>query len=244
MHMPVNPTPRLAPPRLDRRQAVGSSLLVLAGLVLTGCAGRRGGWKPMSDEQLHGPIDTPPTRSARVAAGSGDAPTGVIPRREWTSSGPILSRANPMNGVNRITIHHDAINSASVRTKADAARRLNAIRSGHLNAEWADIGYHYIVDPAGRVWEGRPANLQGAHVKVANEHNLGVMVMGNFNEQTPTPEALSALDAFVGQLMRRHGVGINRVYTHQELMATACPGQRLQGYMVQTRGASGRLARA
>jgi hypothetical protein len=113
-----------------------------------------------------------------------------------------------------------------------------------VGRRWADIGYHYVIDPAGRVWEGRPTRLQGAHVKDHNENNLGIVVLGNFEEQRPTPEALRALDAFVAQQMQRLAVPISEVWTHRELMPTACPGRNLQSYMAATRSGSGRLARA
>lgn len=109
---------------------------------------------------------------------------------------------------------------------------------------WADIGYHYVVDPAGRVWEARPIQLQGAHVKYNNEGNLGVMVMGNFEEQYPTSAASASLDDFVAELMRRHGVGVGRVYTHREIRPTACPGRNLQRVMESARSRGGALARA
>jgi hypothetical protein len=81
-------------------------------------------------------------------------------------------------------------------------------------------------------------------VKLNNEHNLGVMLMGNFEDERPTAAALATLDGFLSDRMRALRVPITRVYTHQELMPTACPGQNLQGYMVATRSGSGRLARA
>lgn len=117
-------------------------------------------------------------------------------------------------------------------------------RKDHNNGKrWADIGYHYVIDPQGRIWEGRPTNLQGAHVKDTNEHNLGIMCMGNFDQQAPSAAQVAALDAFVVDQMRRYRVPITRVYTHQELNRSACPGRNLQAYMLQTRR-TGQIARA
>ena len=81
-------------------------------------------------------------------------------------------------------------------------------------------------------------------MKLNNEHNLGVMMMGNFDVERPTPEALAALDSFVADRMRAHNVAINRVFTHQEITSTECPGRSLQSYMLATRSTSGRLCRA
>ncbi len=173
-------------------------------------------------------------------------PSGVIGRAAWNNQAPVMSRAHPMNGINRITIHHSAIPNDSLRSQADVARMLNGIRTEHMNRRgepFADIGYHYIIDPAGRVWEGRSLALQGAHVANNNEHNLGIMLLGNFQNQQPTPAAISSLDGFTAAQMRRYNIAVNRVYTHQEIGKSACPGRNLQRYMDQTRS-RGNLARA
>ncbi len=177
-------------------------------------------------------------------------PPGVLPRSAWTNSQPNMTtaRPKPMNGVQRITVHHSAVNSSGMLAKADSVRQLESIRKNHISrtdadgTHWVDIGYHYIIDPSGRVWEGRPIALEGAHVSHTNQHNLGVMMMGNFDEQHPTPEALATLDSFVSSQMRRYRVNIASVFTHQELKPTDCPGRNLQRYMVQTRASSGRMA--
>ena len=183
------------------------------------------------------PVTPPPGASKNY-----DLPPNVIARSTWTNAGVIRAKANPMNGVTRITVHHDAIPSTGIRSRADAVRRLNSVRQSHLREGWADIGYHYVIDPQGNVWEARPLYFQGAHVKDNNEHNLGVMCMGNFNQHRPTTAQTRTLDSFLATLMRRHNVALSRVRTHQEIMPTQCPGRNLQSYMLATRSRSGRLA--
>ena len=143
-----------------------------------------------------------------------------------------------MRGVNRITIHHegtpDAVYFSDPRT---TAKRLESIRRGHRGRGWSDIGYHYVVDRAGRVWEGRPLKYQGAHVKDQNEHNIGVMVLGNFNKQYPTDVQLTTLRSTVQYLRRRYHVSQGAIFTHQELNATSCPGRQLQPRVSTMRGA-------
>lgn len=226
---------------LSRRELLGGGLALGAGLLLVGCQKKSQAFVPLTEEELNGPprVRIPDRRVSRAAA-----PGGVLSRREWTNSGPTMSLINPMNGVDRITVHHSAVIAAGVRNKADAARMLNSFRNGHVNQGWADIGYHYIIDPQGNVWEGRPARFQGAHVKENNEHNLAIMCMGSYDQERPTSAMLAALDGFVADRMRAYNVPISRVYTHQELRSTECPGRNLQGYMIATRSNSGRLARA
>jgi N-acetylmuramoyl-L-alanine amidase len=238
----------------SRREVVGGGLL-LGLLALAGCQ-KQQRWHPLTQEELDGPPRLPtagpaPMHTRPPILSSPVGPSGVIPRREWTTSPPNLALINPMNGINRITVHHDGMPPVSLRTKSDAATRLEQIRRAHVaphpnqeNKPWADIGYHYIIDPQGRIWEGRPIQYQGAHVMNNNEHNLGVMVLGNFDEQRPTSEALASLDAFVADRMQAYRVSLSRVFTHQEINPTACPGRNLQAYMVSTRSGRGRLASA
>lgn len=192
------------------------------------------------------PPGSPLNLNPHAAPAPQPMPTGpqiaVIPRSRWTNAQPIMSReAYAMNGINRITVHHDAIVSTDVQSVNDSVKRLNSVRVGHLQRNMVDIGYHYVIDPAGRVWEARPTRLQGGHVHNQNENNLGIMVMGNFERQSPTPAALASLDAFLAQQMHRYSVPINRVYTHQELGPTECPGRSMQRYMVKTRSRGGQL---
>jgi len=163
-------------------------------------------------------------------------------RREWASSGVIPRRMDRMRPVRRLTVHHDGMPPVDLRSRSEVAARIDLIRRSHMERGWGDIGYHYIVDPLGEVWEGRPLSWQGAHVAAQNEGNLGVMVLGNFERQNPTAAQLSALDRFVASRVSAYRLGVSNVLTHRELAATACPGRNLQAHMSRTRGPSGRLA--
>lgn len=252
--------------RFTRRVLLQGGLMAGAGLVLAGCANKKPSaalgpvWPdqepPMDDhaamDGVPGGVTTPrkyvPPPPPAVTQNLGTTiPSGVMSRNSWTNARPLMRSQDPSRGadamgyIGMITVHHDAINSVGLSNQAAVARRLEGIRLSHVRNGWADIGYHYIIDPMGRVWQGRPVNLQGAHVKDHNPHNLGVMCMGNFNEHSPTREQMAALDSFVASQMQGYRVPVNRVFTHRELMPTACPGSNLQRYMLATRGRSGRL---
>jgi N-acetyl-anhydromuramyl-L-alanine amidase AmpD len=142
-----------------------------------------------------------------------------------------------MQGVQRITVHHEGWTPVYFTDKASTAKRLEQIRRSHVERGWADIGYHYVIDRAGRVWEGRNISYQGAHVRDQNEHNLGIMVLGNFDLQRPSDAQLTALAQTLRTLTRYYNIPISRVYTHQELNSTTCPGRNLQPRMVAIRRA-------
>lgn len=235
----------------SRRAVLATGLLAAAGLILPSCASNR----RSTTASLPGPVwphdrPAPPLEEASAAiapavtteAGAQSGRLGVIPRTSWTRQRPNVGDTNPMNGIRAITVHHDGMSPEIVRTPADAARRLELIRTSHVESRgWADIGYHLIVDPQGRIWQGRPMNLQGAHVKDNNPHNLGVLVMGNFEEQHPTREALTVLDELLAQQAMANRVPLSAIRTHQEWASTACPGRHLQAYMNASRSRTGRL---
>lgn len=161
-----------------------------------------------------------------------------IPRAVWATGAPIDERLSPMGTVKRITVHHEGSATPNEsRTLEEVARDLREIRKFHVqNMAAGDIGYHFIIDREGRIWEGRPARFRGAHAGgEENAHNLGVMLLGNFDVQTPTNRQLRALEMFLRLQMARYRLGLRAVFTHQELKATRCPGKHLQAHMLRFR---------
>ncbi|MGP1272108.1 MAG: peptidoglycan recognition protein family protein [Phycisphaerales bacterium] len=230
----------------QRRSILLAGLGSAASLLLAGCASsRRAALSGVPGPAWPHERRATPTvaeRPDRPPAATG-VPAGVRPRGTWTSTQPVLAQANPMGRVERITVHHDALQPITITSPDQAADRIESIRRVHVeNNGWADIGYHYIVDPIGGVWEGRPVRLQGAHVQAHNPRNIGVLVLGHFNLQQPTPRALDALDWTLTSLCELHSIPLGSVATHRELSPTECPGDNLQRYMDQTRSRRGRLA--
>ncbi|MFW5652879.1 MAG: peptidoglycan recognition family protein, partial [Planctomycetota bacterium] len=76
---------------------------------------------------------------------------------------------------------------------------------------------------------------QGAHVKHQNEHNVGILCLGNFDRQRPTEAQLTGLATHLQRLVSRYRLPMRHVHTHQELAATACPGLNLQPQLVAMR---------
>ena len=236
--------------RLSRRFLIQRGLMlggfaIAGGSLFAGCQSAPTG-STASLPNPEWPVETlpPPVGAVPTTAPTAVAPVrGVIPRGTWAKAGPKMSGSKPMNGVNRITVHHDGTNSSGLRGQSTIARRIESIRQYHRSrgSEWIDIGYHYIIDPEGRVWEGRPIGIEGAHVKATNEHNLGIMLLGNFDQHRPSSSQVATLNGFVRDQMMRYRVSTNRLYTHQELKQTACPGRNLQSYMLQARTRGGSL---
>jgi hypothetical protein len=93
-----------------------------------------------------------------------------------------------------IIIHH----SAGSNVSANFAAVVAAIRDFHVNTNgWDDIGYNWLIDPNGIIYEGRGSGKRGAHFSCMNGGTTGICLMGNYMTIPPTPAALNALHAFL-----------------------------------------------
>ncbi len=233
------------------RAAVSAAGLGAAAALVTGCGSSRKSAAALpSVDWPDGGLSRPPPAPRPMPPTPGkqsiQLPGGVIPRSEWARGGVIPARMNRAKPYYRITLHHDGMDDFTSTDKAAAAARLEQIRKAHLNRPgepFGDIGYHYLIDPAGRVWQGRPLEWQGAHVAKTNEGNLGICCLGNFMLQRPSQAQLLALDRFVASQMSRYRIPPGKVFTHRELGQTVCPGDNLQPYIADSRR-SGAIAQA
>ena len=100
------------------------------------------------------------------------------------------------------------------------------------NRGYGDIGYHFLIDPSGRVWEGRELRWQGAHASGDNNiGNIGICLLGNFvrerNGQGPTSDQIRSMEQLVVSLMQRYRMRPSALYCHSDFKSTACPGPRM-----------------
>lgn len=221
---------------ITRRMMIIGSVSLLAGCG-THQAVRPGVRWPNSVSRPNAPGSEPdwsgPDRDRDT---DGSSTLGALARRRWTRHTARAGSVNAMGYVSRITVHHEGWKPVYFTSYQKTAARLERIRHSHVNHHgWGDIGYHFVIDRAGRVWEARDLKYQGAHVSDHNEHNVGVMVLGNFQKQSPSRAQLKTLVSFLSKLMNRYDVAVDHVHTHRELGPTSCPGKHLQPKMVAYR---------
>lgn len=188
-------------------------------------------------------LDVPERVLDRRVSANPPRSTEVLPRDAWKAAPPTRIPGD-LGPVRWITVHHEG---GGVRADAgldSTARILRGIQRYHMEQHetkpaWIDIGYHFVVDRAGRVWEGRPAEWVGAHAgsAAANRGNLGVMVLGNFDKQEPTAAQLAGLRRLLESLRVRHDIDRASVLGHDEcrarsgLRGTRCPGVHLRRWL-------------
>ena len=148
-------------------------------------------------------------------------------------------------------VHHTGSGESSTYAAADVPAMLRAIQAYHMDANgWNDIGYNFIVDRFGRIWEGRQGGIDtltvGAHAYGLNTGSVGVVILGDYRAAPPSTAALDAVAQLVAWKLFRHGadpawpatvlprasdrypaftpVVLTRIVGHQDVGATACPG--------------------
>jgi hypothetical protein len=155
---------------------------------------------------------------------------------------PIPSNeTHPLTAVLKwITIHHSTDAPFNSFETPRSIQQKHFIKIGK-GGPGADIGYQYIVDGDGTVYEGRPLGIKGSHVPVFNGGNVGIVLMGDFERSParggsdPTAPQLAAMTELVDTINARFGV--LSAWYHQERTKqshgpmndeeTECPGARL-----------------
>ena len=165
--------------------------------------------------------------------------TGVLPRSAWGARPARPNDMTPASGPWKyITVHHSALSATDGTARNRAARDVRTVQNGHMGASraYGDVGYHFLIDAGGRVWQGRELRWQGAHAGGSNnEGNIGICLLGDFDKIRPTRAALSSLDRLVRDLHRVTGVPYGRVRGHKHWKSTNCPGKYLEGHVSRLR---------
>jgi hypothetical protein len=163
----------------------------------------------------------------------------VHTRSEWGAAATRCTSG--LGNAYRMAIHHtETPTSDSVSPQA----RLRGIQSYHQNTRgWCDIGYHYLMSRDGRLWEGRPGHLRGAHAGGANTGNVGIAAMGQHSSTPITDTQVDALASLIHGIAEQHDISIDRtaIKGHRQYKPTSCPGHALYAQLdeIVSRAANG-----
>ncbi|MFA5137789.1 MAG: peptidoglycan recognition family protein [Elusimicrobiota bacterium] len=174
-------------------------------------------------EVLQSPGKGGKEKEAAAPAESPDKPT-VVGRSQWGAKPPKgdYTEHQPV----RITQHHTA--GRQPFTLKDATDEMLFTQDFHQNGRgWLDIGYHFLMDGEGRIFQGRPETVVGTHVGNQNTGNIGISLMGYYHEPKNHQVSQAQLDslAALGRwLTRNYKISPDAYKAHRDLSATACPG--------------------
>ncbi|MDQ3769609.1 MAG: peptidoglycan recognition protein, partial [Actinomycetota bacterium] len=204
------------------------------------------------------------TLATVLAPGSASAAAepSMVSRAEWGASKCRPRSAPEIGEVDAAFVHHTVNNNDYTRDEAPDV--VLAICLFHRNTNgWNDIGYNFLVDRFGTLYEGRAGGtgkpVVGAHAVGYNAQATGIANLGTFSEEQQSPAALRSLAALIRWKLPLHGapttgsvdlvstggatnrypagrkVRLQRVSGHRDTGATECPGEALYAQLGELR---------
>ncbi len=150
----------------------------------------------------------------------------------------------------KIVIHHTA-DAVKLTTPEIAEKNVQDIYKYHAhNRLRGDIGYNFLIDPFGNIYEGRAGGkgVVAAHTDWNNTATVGIALMGNFDVDEPTPAMRRSLTKLVTALAMEYDIDPyqerpyftaidsdpwlevhehDSIIGHQDAKNTACPGDHV-----------------
>ncbi|MER5595773.1 peptidoglycan recognition protein [Streptomyces sp. NPDC002265] len=179
----------------------------------------------------------------------------IVTRLGWGASEGLREKGFVYSSkVKAAFVHHTA--SGNTYTCAQAPSLIRGIYRYHVKSMgWRDIGYNFLVDKCGNIYEGRAGGVakpvRGAHTLGFNTDSMGIAVLGTFGTTRPAAAAVTAIARLTawklglsganprgktyltsggGNLYRKgKKVRLNVISGHRDGFATECPGQQLYG---------------
>ncbi len=178
----------------------------------------------------------PPTTTTQGAATTTPAPEptttraagtviAVIGRDGWgaRSAGDELVA----HTIARVTVHHTAV---VLETNADAPAAIRRHQDFHIDFRgWPDLAYHYVIDAAGNVYEGRdPAFAGDTATEYDPTGHLLVCCEGHFGRQALPDAQRVSLEAMVAWALAAYDLAADTIAGHGDYARTTCPGDALR----------------
>jgi hypothetical protein len=201
----------------------------------------------------------------------GGAPP-IVSREAWGADQCGAPRTDPSYGTVQLGIVHHTVDANDYRPQDSAAIVLAICRYHRDVKGWHDIGYNFLVDRYGQVFEGRAGGIDqaviGAHAQGYNAVSTGVANIGTFTGVAQTAAAVRATAQLLAWKLSLHGapvagrvtvlsgggpsnrfpagapVTLQRISGHRDVDATDCPGDALYRQLPQIRRYAAQLAPA
>jgi hypothetical protein len=186
--------------------------------------------------------DDPVSREPVTTAAAVRAARPRIRSRAAWGADERLRSGRPSYGRVRAGFVHHTVN-ANGYSRADVPAIIRGIYAYHTQGlGWSDIGYNFLVDRFGRIWEGRfggvRRNVIGAHTYGYNHLSFAMSAIGNFQTTRPSRAVRRAYGRLMAWKLALNGVRagsrqqlrgrtLRAISGHRDAGQTACPGRRL-----------------
>ncbi|MGV9992654.1 peptidoglycan recognition protein family protein [Streptomyces sp. NPDC003374] len=190
----------------------------------------------------------------------------IVTRRGWGADESLRARGFVYTKkVGAAFVHHTATGNNYRCSQAPSVIR--SIYRYHVRSMgWRDIGYNFLVDKCGTIYEGRAGGVAkavlGAHTMGFNTNSMGVAVIGTFSRSRPAAAAVTAVARLAAWKLGLYGmnprgktylksgggnlyqkgknVRLHVISGHRDGFATDCPGKQLYGKLGSARSAAAR----
>lgn len=150
--------------------------------------------------------------------------------------------------IDLLVVHHTAVKVTG--DSRSGVERMRALYQYHaVNRGWGDVGYHYLIDEDGQIYEGKAGGkyVVGGHAYCNNVNTLGIALLGNFEVEKPSQDQMKALQWLLDDLADTYDIDLdgNATYHgetysspilgHGDLLATSCPGFYVRQTLTQVR---------
>jgi hypothetical protein len=181
--------------------------------------------------------------TARLAAAVFTPKPVIYSRQQWGADEKIRGKSSLHYGEVHAGFVHHTVN-ANDYTRAEVPGLLRSIYAYHVKSRgWSDIGYNFLVDRFGRIWEGRYGGVDrpvvGAHTLGYNDDSFAMSAIGNYQTAKPSKATIQAYGALFAWKLSLHGVDADSTHQwvtkkwfqaingHRDAASTLCPGQYL-----------------
>ena len=150
---------------------------------------------------------------APAATSANGLPVAVTTRAEWGANASYMSWDPEYARAGHVVVHHTAgTNSYSAGQSASIVRGIYYYHA--VTLDWGDIGYNFLVDKFGTVFEGRSGSVAapagkmsiGAHARGVNTGTMGISMMGDYSAVSPSDAQLSSVGKMAGWFLKRAGI--------------------------------------
>ncbi|WP_411125989.1 peptidoglycan recognition protein [Streptomyces sp. x-19] len=213
---------------------------------------------------------------ADVTAAGGAAPAApvhigarprIVTRAGWGADEKLReARFVYTRNVRAVFVHHSA--TGNNYTCAEAPSVIRGLYRYHVkSSHWRDIGYNFLIDKCGTIYEGRAGGVAkpvlGAHTLGFNNDSTGIALLGSFVKTVPSRAALEALGRLTAWKLGLHGadprgrtamtstggnlyrkgkiVEQHVISGHRDGFKTECPGTLLYADLPAVRQTAARL---
>ncbi|GAA4805893.1 N-acetylmuramoyl-L-alanine amidase [Streptomyces ziwulingensis] len=163
------------------------------------------------------PTDTPtgtasptPTPTVPAPRPSTVVRPPVITQAEWGASTDYDGTPAYGTAIKAAVVHHTGMDSDNKLSCAQSRARMRSIQQEHFARGYYDLGYNFVVDRCGQIFEGRSGGMDlpvtGAHDVGFNTDTLGISYLGNFESAKPSRAALDSIARVVAWKFGMYGI--------------------------------------